>query len=262
MTTVKEKYGYLPTSVWHITKSKKFRDIVKDNSKARINKRGTDCKYLPNLSFSEFNPDLAKRIIEYWSEEGDIVLDPFAGRSTRMIMSNLLNRNYIGFEVSPLAYKDLITKSKNKQQSLFNTSKIQIYLRDGCQLDNIKNELVDLVFTCPPYFNLEKYEHVPNQLSDCKSYEEYLEKIRKCSKRCYEVLKQDKFCVWVVADFRNNGFKALHRDILNIFENEGFKIWDTVINVLNSPFAYCQIGKCEKQKYTSKTHEYVLVFKK
>jgi len=68
--------------------------------------------------------------------------------------------------------------------------------------------------------------------------------------------------VWVVADFRKDGFKVFHRDVLDIFEKSGFTTWDIVINVLHSPFVWTQVGKCDAQKYTSKAHEYILVFKK
>lgn len=264
MGTIKEKYGYLPTSVWHLSKSKTLKIAAADNSKAREVKRSQSSKYLPNLSFSEFNPNVAKRIIEYWSDEGDTILDPFAGRSTRMIVSRLLNRNYIGFEISPIAYEDLIEKSQGNRQKTLSGKRndVQIYLDDGCKLSRIKDESVHMIFTCPPYWNLERYENCENQLSECKTYDEFIRHIQECSIRCYDVIKKDKFCVWVVSDFRVGGFKAFHRDIMSIFEEAGFKIWDVVINVLNSPFAYCQIGKCEKQKYTSKTHEYILVFRK
>lgn len=263
MTTIKEKYGYLPTSVWNIQKSKTPKQFVSDNSVARDTKRSESSKYLPNLSFSEFNPDLAKRIIEYWSNPSDLILDPFAGRSTRMVITNLCNRSYLGYEISSKAFDDLMTKKHTPQQRLtsFNTS-IDIKHADGCSLTDLADESVDMVFTCPPYWDLEKYESCTGQLSDCSTYTTYLSKLNECLYRCNDVLKRDKFAVFVVADFRKDGFKCLHKDLIDLALFNKFRLWDIVINVLNSPFAWCQIGKCEKQRYTSKTHEYILVFKK
>lgn len=47
-----------------------------------------------------FPEQLAKDHIISWSNEGDIVLDPFMGSGTTAKMSKLLNRNYLGFEIS------------------------------------------------------------------------------------------------------------------------------------------------------------------
>ena len=43
---------------------------------------------------------LLKRIIEIASNENDVVLDPFCGSGTTLIAAKLLNRNYIGIDIS------------------------------------------------------------------------------------------------------------------------------------------------------------------
>lgn len=43
---------------------------------------------------------LLERIIEIASNEDDIVLDPFVGSGTTVVASKLLNRNFIGFDIS------------------------------------------------------------------------------------------------------------------------------------------------------------------
>ncbi len=48
---------------------------------------------------------LLKRIIEASSNEGDIVLDPFCGCGTTLIVSQRLKRRWIGIDVSPTACK-------------------------------------------------------------------------------------------------------------------------------------------------------------
>ena len=47
-----------------------------------------------------FPEQLAYDHIISWSNEGDIVLDPFRGSGTTAKMCKLANRNYIGFEIS------------------------------------------------------------------------------------------------------------------------------------------------------------------
>ena len=59
-----------------------------------------------------FPYDLAKDHIITWSEEGDIVLDPFAGSGTTLLASKNNNRNFLGFEIFK-EYCDLIDERLN-----------------------------------------------------------------------------------------------------------------------------------------------------
>ncbi len=51
-----------------------------------------------------------------WSNEGDLVLDPFMGSGTTAKMAKLNNRNYIGFEISK-DYCDIANKRINDQEA-------------------------------------------------------------------------------------------------------------------------------------------------
>jgi len=56
-----------------------------------------------------FPDKLAEDHILSWSNEGDTVLDPFAGSGTTLKMAKMNNRNYIGIEISH-EYIDIINK--------------------------------------------------------------------------------------------------------------------------------------------------------
>jgi site-specific DNA-methyltransferase (adenine-specific)/modification methylase len=59
-----------------------------------------------------FPEELAKTIIENFSNEGDVVYDPFMGTGTTARMAKTLNRKYIGSEISK-EYCDIIDKRLN-----------------------------------------------------------------------------------------------------------------------------------------------------
>lgn len=62
--------------------------------------------------------ELVRRIILLCSNEGDIVLDPFAGSGTTLVMANRLGRQWIGYEINP-DYKEIINwRLANEGQSL------------------------------------------------------------------------------------------------------------------------------------------------
>jgi site-specific DNA-methyltransferase (adenine-specific) len=66
-----------------------------------------------------FPEKLAEDHILSWSNEGDIILDPFAGSGTTLKMANNNKRNYIGIEISP-EYIEIINKRlENITPSLF-----------------------------------------------------------------------------------------------------------------------------------------------
>lgn len=63
-----------------------------------------------------FPERLAQDHIISWSNEGDLVLDPFMGSGTTAKMAKLNNRNYIGFEISK-DYCDIANKRINEEMA-------------------------------------------------------------------------------------------------------------------------------------------------
>lgn len=63
-----------------------------------------------------FPEQLAEDHILSWSNEGDVVLDPFAGSGTTLKMAKILNRNYLGIEISA-KYCELIRKRLAKHDN-------------------------------------------------------------------------------------------------------------------------------------------------
>ncbi|MEM1325764.1 MAG: DNA methyltransferase [Bacteroidota bacterium] len=58
------------------------------------------CSYL-----GAFPPGLANYFIRYFTDEDDIVFDPFCGRGTTLLEARLLNRRSIGSDLNPIALK-------------------------------------------------------------------------------------------------------------------------------------------------------------
>ena len=53
--------------------------------------------------------EIARRAIRLFSVVGDLVLDPFAGSGTTLRVAKRMNRNYVGYEISP-TYKNIINQ--------------------------------------------------------------------------------------------------------------------------------------------------------
>ena len=63
-----------------------------------------------------FPEELVKRHIESWTNEGDLIYDPFMGSGTTAKMALLSNRHYIGSELNP-EYMSIIDRRINEIQS-------------------------------------------------------------------------------------------------------------------------------------------------
>lgn len=214
---------------------------------------------------SEFNPTIAKNIISFWSRPKDIIFDPFAGR-TRALVSYAMDRAYIGTEISG----DVVYYLNKKFEELGIKEKedflVDIIHDDCLNINNhYKDVKVDLVFSCPPYWNLEKYESCKGQLSDQKNYNSFIQELKKRLDVAVKKLKVKGFMCLVVGDFRKNGnYITFHSDLIQAMkQNKKIKLHD-VIAIQNIPFntAAFYFGQTKKHQYTAKAHEYLLVWKK
>jgi DNA modification methylase len=255
---VKDQFGWLPLSVVEPDKASKIKwknAYLDDGMKEK--RRSDDTKYLPGLGFSEFHAGMTENILMYWSMDNSVVVDPFSGRLTRAFISSKMGRKYYGYDISPTTVKRV--KAHLEQHD----SDATIYCDDGCKMKQTPDDFADLVMTCPPYHQLEKYESVDGQLSDIKKYSEFLDMIELCGTNINRVLKPGGFCVWVCGDWRESGkFRNFHSDTIRLFEKAGLITHDIMIMKNISPFAALQAGKVASKRYTSKVHEYVLVFRK
>ena len=253
-----DQIGWLPLSVVEPTrKTKKIWKNAYLNDGLDEQRRSEEAKYLSGLGFSEFHAGLTEDIIHYWSVVDSVVVDPFAGRATRAFVTTKLGRKYYGYDISP---KTVERVKKHLDSYNIDTT---IYLENGCEMKHTANDFADLVMTCPPYHQLEKYESVANQLSDINDYETFLGMLKVCAVNIKRVLKPGGFLVWVCADWRDGiEFRSFHTDSIRMFKNVGLKYHDIVIMKNKSPFASMQLGKVAANRYTSKVHEYILVFRK
>ena len=76
-----------------------------------------------------FPPNLAEQAIDVWSDEGDLICDPFSGSGSTGVACVVLNRDYIGIEINPdycsMAEERIAKCISQKQESLFTMDEIK-----------------------------------------------------------------------------------------------------------------------------------------
>ena len=94
--------SFEPKSFWEYSRGSHLDKLIDDSKSYDHNPVANHNDFFSQgrgTFLSKFNSEYAKRIIEMWSKEGDLIMDPFAGRSSRPLVSTLLERNYFGFDV-------------------------------------------------------------------------------------------------------------------------------------------------------------------
>lgn len=100
-----------------------------------------------------FPISLSNKVIELFTHEGELVLDPFVGSGTTLLSGQRLNRNAVGFDLQE-KYVELCV-SRLHTNNLFSNSQ-QVAVNDDARLIDkyLEPESVKLIWTSPPYANL------------------------------------------------------------------------------------------------------------
>ena len=200
---------------------------------------------------------LSKKIIELFTHQGELVLDPFVGSGTTLVAANDLNRNAIGFDLQQ-SYIDLCER-RLAQISLFNETQ-QIAIQDDARNIHkyIDPETLNLIWTSPPYANLlnrerknksrrdrnneqlgkiEQYSQDPRDLGTM-SLEKYTVAMGDIYESLLPLLKPKGHCVINVPDmWWENQRITIHLSLIEELRKRGYELRNTIIwdrtNVVN-----------------------------
>lgn len=228
-----------------------------------------------------FPISLSKKVIELFTHQGELVLDPFVGSGTTLLASNDLNRNAVGFDLQK-KYIDLCA-NRIKQSELFSSTR-QVAIQDDAR--NIHNylapETVGLIWTSPPYANLlnrarknksrrnrdngqlgkvEQYSQDPRDLGTM-ALDEYTQSMGDIFESLLPLLRPKGHCVINVPDmWWENQRITIHVSLIQELRKRGYElrniiIWDRTnivnqIGIFGWPSNYITMGV---------TFEYLLDF--
>jgi len=228
-----------------------------------------------------FPISLAKKLIELFTHQGELVLDPFVGSGTTLIAANDLNRNCVGFDLQA-QYVELCSR-RLSQANMFNKTQ-QIAVQDDAR--NIPayldKDTVSLIWTSPPYANLlnrkrknksrrnrdngqlnkiEQYSQDPKDLGTL-ALEEYSQVMGDIYEGLLPLLRPKGHCVINVPDmWWENSRITIHVSLIEELRRRGYElrnviIWDRTnlvnqIGIFGWPSNYITMGV---------TFEYLLDF--
>lgn len=192
--SMRDRIGFLPISIWRPDWNvvNNLKKIIGDDGSTRelVGKKMAlmGSKY----EVSIFNPHLAQMILSAYCPQMANIFDPFGGGGTRGFIASAMGHTYTGVEVRP----EEVERIHQQQHKLENDFKMVV---GDCRAYDIEPEAFDFSYTCPPYYDLEVYSDLIDDMSTAPSYEEFLQMIKQAFEVTFRGLKPGSLAIWVVA---------------------------------------------------------------
>jgi DNA modification methylase len=209
---------------------------------------------------SIFDPVLCEIAYRWFCPPGGTVLDPFAGGSVRGIVASRLGRRYVGIELRAEQ-----VAANMAQLYLADEPKPQWRVGDAREIARLAADIeADLIFSCPPYWNLERYSDDPADLSTM-GREEFFAAYAAIIRDALTRLRDDRFAVWVIGDVRDEDgcYVNLPGRTVEAFEAAGARFYNDAILVTVVGSLPVRVGRqFEISRKLGRTHQNVMVFVK
>jgi DNA modification methylase len=273
--------GTHPTKIREIVMKQGISSAAGNTSKVFVSEfttvwsfaeRGAWATHTPEYR-GNFAPQVARNIIEMYSEHGETVLDAMVGGGTTLIECKLLGRRGIGVDINPAAVE------MTKQKLMFKHTPLQevkskkekgksedvVRVGDVRRLSFLPDGSVDLILTHPPYLNIIRYsEGIEGDLSGISSLKKFCGEMEAAARELYRVLKAGRYCAILMGDTRRGRhFVPLAWRVMERFLKAGFVLKEDIIKVQHNCAGTGRWKwKAQKDKFYLIMHEHLFVFRK
>lgn len=201
-------------------------------------------------NYSPFPVEVATLCAQFYLRDSTVVFDPFAGWGERGRAVLDAGKGYVGYDSSPKAIEKALA-DYGIQNKLANSTVVH------------PPEFYDGVLTCPPYWNLEKYDF-DRGLDRAKDWQAFLRNLHQVFEMAYQGgASGTTFCI-MVGDWRKNHiYYDLDFEVCQMFKDWGADVVDKVV-VSRSKVSKIKImlPQAKRLGYSVRVHENLLVFRK
>ncbi len=212
---------------------------------------------------SIFDPVLCELVYRWFNVPGGSILDPFAGGSVRGIVAAKLGMAYHGIDLR----QEQIDANYQNASTVLNAKEItpNWVCNDSRNVDTLfPGKKFNLLFSCPPYADLEVYSDDPRDLSTMK-YPEFVAIYRDIIRKCCDRLEENSFAVFVVAEVRDKkgGYYGFVQDTIQAFIDSGLTYYNEIVLANQICSLAMRVTKqFNNSRKIGKCHQNVLVFYK
>lgn len=211
---------------------------------------------------SIFDPTLCEILYNWFAPDKAHVIDPFAGGSVRGIIAAHLELEYLGIDLRP----EQVEANKSQAEKLCGLVQ-PAWVCDTAEnvLQYAQPNTMDMLLTCPPYGDLEKYSDDPKDLSNMP-YDQFINTYRQIINHACQTLRENRFAVCVVGEIRDKKtgiYRNFVADTIQAFTDAGMHYYNEMILVTAVGSLPLRAGKTfTATRKIGKTHQNVLVFVK
>ena len=212
---------------------------------------------------SIFDPVLCELMYKWFCPKGGKILDPFAGGSVRGIVAAELGYNYMGCDLS----ERQVEANKIQADEICKDKKPRWVNDDSRNIrKHTKTEKFNLLFTCPPYADLEVYSDDPKDISNM-TYSDFKEAYYDIIDKACQALEDDSFACIVIGEVRgkkNDGaYINFVADTIEAFRLAGLHYYNEMILITAIGSLPLRAGRIfSTTRKIGKTHQNILVFAK
>lgn len=210
---------------------------------------------------SIFDPVVCELAYRWHTLPGDRILDPFAGGSVRGIVASTLARWYVGVDLRGEQIE------ANEAQAHLGSDIAPRWIQgDSVRLSDHLDpaDEFDLVFSCPPYADLEVYSDNPRDLSRMP-YEEFRDAHARIIAAATARLRNDRFAAWVISDVRDKrgAYRGLVVDTIRAFEAAGLSFHNDAVLLDQVGTAAVRAERpFRATRKLTRVHQHLLIFVK
>lgn len=210
---------------------------------------------------SVFDPVVCELAYRWHTLPGDRVLDPFAGGSVRGVVASTLARWYVGVDLRSEQI------AANEAQAHLGSDITPRWIQgDSARLGDILDpaDEFDLVFSCPPYADLEVYSDNPRDLSRMP-YDEFRDTHAQIIAAATARLRSDRFAAWVISDVRDKkgAYRGLVVDTIRAFEAAGLSFHNDAVLLDQVGTAAVRAERpFRATRKLTRVHQHLLIFVK
>lgn len=210
---------------------------------------------------SLFDPVLSEAMCKWFTPyEGAKIFDCFAGDTYKGLVFAMCGFSFRGVELrqEQVDINNRVLEGRGLD--------IEYICDDGQNVaQHFEPESQDMLFSCPPYYDLEVYSKDERDASNQGTYEEFIAILDKAFKAALTCLKPNRFAVVVVGDVRDKktGFYyGFADDVKRIFKEGGASLYNEIILVETGASTALRASRYMESRKVAKMHQNVLIFYK
>ena len=176
---------------------------------------------------AKYPETMAQEFIEFFTKDGETVLDPMAGTGSTLVAALRAGRNSYGIELNPKYAQiaaQMVEEERQTQGKRVEGLKSKVINGDAAHAGDFGLGTFDYVLTSPPYWDMLRakgsqtqkkrrtstdldvhYSDDPNDLGNMNDYEAFLERLVEIYKGLKPLLREKAYLTIIVKNVKKGG---------------------------------------------------------